>query len=783
MKKQVLFAAVATLLASAPSFAQIKTLKDNFIPLSISDNGTVCGTYGQDMPYYLWSSQNEDLTNIGGSYNGQYSSGHGSISADGNYVSGVAMTKYITSNELQRKSYTEKYTFNDIVKTGTGYISVGKTNDNKGIVMINTGYDTKWISKTMELPVNKVCSLNNQVGIAVGDGGLYQVTLNAGYTWSDKYEHPGKDDDVDKFVAVDFSGEFYGAAAAILADGSGALYYSENGAETWSAATGWEGHPADICHASDKKFYMVTEEGRIYTSEGAGEWTQCGDLGKALKAVSFADTEKGIVVGDNIIAVTTDGGTTWTEIEAYTSGTWLSAVWNGDDVYVAGKGEAIIYSADNGKTWEQINTDMADTEGSINSIIYDGDELYACGTSSTFYLKLSEPKETQVCEMARYDRSCDTWKPLGYFATFEFKASGGYCVSGDGKTVGGNSYAIRDAESFNSRNVAVAAIWNEEEDKLTELPGLYQEKKRNARVDVLNADGTIAAGYQDIDGLWVASVWKKENGVWGDGLILFKDPEVGMTDYMNVMQQCSSISPNGKWIGGYGMYIPTGPLSYTSEGDDTDTHELSEPYIWSEEAGVIQLGMLENAPSAEGFYGAVKGITNDGSVAFGFFQTTMPGIEIWGVPFIWTKENGMRDLNDWIAEKYNVDLEGYRIYTVEDLSDNGQYLVCSIRKDSEFGACVIDLNAEGTGISLGETAADNSVRIYPNPVSDMIHIDLNSAENVKISLYGLTGNVVKTAAESGTTATMNVTDVPEGIYILVVDNGKNKTVRKMHITH
>lgn len=170
-------------------------------------------------------------------------------------------------------------------------------------------------------------------------------------------------------------------------------------------------------------------------------------------------------------------------------------------------------------------------------------------------------------------------------------------------------------------------------------------------------------------------------------------------------------------------------------------------------------------------------------MAFGTFQTTMPGIEIWGVPFIWTKEDGMRDLNDWITEKYNTDLEGYRIYGVSDLSDNGQYLLCYIRKDYDFGACVIDLNAEGTDISLGETAADNSVRIYPNPVSDMIHIDLNSAENVKISLYGLTGNVVKTAAESGTTATMNVTDVPEGMYILVVDNGKNKTVRKMHITH
>lgn len=782
MKKQILFAAVATLLASAPSSAQIKMQKDNFIPLSISNDGTVCGTYGQATPYFLWSSQDGNMTDIGGSSNGPGSAGNGVISADGKYISGVAHTILKPDTELKRKSYIEKYTFNDIVRISGGYVAVGKTEDNKGVVIRNSGYNAKWNFANMESAINSICFLNNDVGIAVGDNALYQVTLNSALSWSDEYEHPGKDDDVDKFVDVDFSGEFYGAAAAILADGSGALYYSENGAETWSAATGWEGHPAAICHASDKKFYMVTEEGRIYTSEGAGEWTQCGDLGKTLKAVSFADTEKGIVVGDNIIAVTTDGGTTWTEIEAYASGTWLSAVWNGDDVYVAGKGEAIIYSADNGKTWEQINTDLADTEGTVNSIVYNGAEFYTCGTSSTFYFRQFESAETEICQMARYDRSADEWTPLGYFATMGTSASGGYCVSGDGKTVGGNSYAMINDNSFNSKSISVAAIWTEEDGKLTELPGLYQERKTMARVDVLNADGTIAAGYQDIDGMWVSSVWKKENGVWGDGVILFKDNEVGLADYKNVMQECSCVSPNGKWVGGYGLYIPTGPLAYAADGT-ADEHLMNEPYIWNEETGVIQLGMLENAPAKDGYYGLVNGVSDDGSMAFGTFQTTMPGIEIWGVPFIWTKEDGMRDLNDWIAEKYNADLDGYRVYTISDVSDNGQYLVCSIRKGSESGACVIDLNAEGTGISLGETAADNSVRIYPNPVSDMIHIDLNSAENVKISLYGLTGNVVKTAAESGTTATMNVTDVPEGMYILVVDNGKNKTVRKMHITH
>lgn len=428
------------------------------------------------MPYYLWSSQDGNMTEIGSTSNGPGSSGNGIISADGNYVSGIVRTTIKPITELQRKSYVDKYTFTDIVNINGGYIAVGKTEDNKGIVIRNTGFNTRWNPTNMDSPINTICFLNDYVGIIAGDNGFYQTTISSGSWWADEYEHPGKDDDVDKFVAVDFSGEFYGAAAAVLADGSGALYYSENGAETWSAATGWEGHPAAICHASDKKFYMVTEEGRIYTSEGAGEWTQCGDLGKALKAVSFADTEKGIVVGDNIIAVTTDGGTTWTEIEAYASGTWLSAVWNGDDVYVAGKGEAIIYSADNGKTWEQINTDLADTEGTVNSIIYNGKELYTCGTSSTFYFRQSEATETQIREMARYDRNADEWTPLGYFSPMGESGSSGYCVSGDGKTVGGNAYVIRNADSFKFKNVAAAAIWNEEDGKLIELPGLYQEK-------------------------------------------------------------------------------------------------------------------------------------------------------------------------------------------------------------------------------------------------------------------------------------------------------------------
>lgn len=66
--------------------------------------------------------------------------------------------------------------------------------------------------------------------------------------------------------------------------------------------------------------------------------------------------------------------------------------------------------------------------------------------------------------------------------------------------------------------------------------------------------------------MWTSSVWKKENGVWGDGIILFKDKEVGLADYKNIMQMCSCVSPNGKWVGGY--------------GNDASYYETAEDQKW-----------------------------------------------------------------------------------------------------------------------------------------------------------------------------------------------------------
>lgn len=117
------------------------------------------------------------MTDIGGSSNGPGSAGNGVISADGKYISGVAHTILKPDTELKRKSYIEKYTFNDIVNVNKGYIAVGKTEDNKGIVIRNTGFNTRWNPTNMDSPINTICFLNDYVGIIAGDNAFIKLPL------------------------------------------------------------------------------------------------------------------------------------------------------------------------------------------------------------------------------------------------------------------------------------------------------------------------------------------------------------------------------------------------------------------------------------------------------------------------------------------------------------------------------------------------------------------------------------------------------------------------------
>ena len=74
-------------------------------------------------------------------------------------------------------------------------------------------------------------------------------------------------------------------------------------------------------------------------------------------------------------------------------------------------------------------------------------------------------------------------------------------------------------------------------------------------------------------------------------------------------------------------------------------------------------------------------------------------------------------------------------------------------------------------------ADDAALSVYPNPAGDLLHIELSVAEIANVALYDLQGRVVETrhgTSLQGETATVNLQNVPAGVYLLRVRDAEGK---------
>ena len=75
---------------------------------------------------------------------------------------------------------------------------------------------------------------------------------------------------------------------------------------------------------------------------------------------------------------------------------------------------------------------------------------------------------------------------------------------------------------------------------------------------------------------------------------------------------------------------------------------------------------------------------------------------------------------------------------------------------------------------------DAALTVYPNPTDDLLFVELRGAEIARVALYDLQGRMVTGAGahagapQQGTTATMNMRNVPAGVYLLRVTAADGK---------
>ena len=75
---------------------------------------------------------------------------------------------------------------------------------------------------------------------------------------------------------------------------------------------------------------------------------------------------------------------------------------------------------------------------------------------------------------------------------------------------------------------------------------------------------------------------------------------------------------------------------------------------------------------------------------------------------------------------------------------------------------------------------DTNLSVYPNPTDDILYIELTGAGIANIALYYLQGRVVETghAPSLRGTATINMRNIPAGVYVLHVTDGEGKEYRQ-----
>lgn len=339
-------------------------------------------------------------------------------------------------------------------------------------------------------------------------------------------------------------------------------------------------------------------------------------------------------------------------------------------------------------------------------------------------------------EMARYEVATGQWTPLGSLGfIIDGTVSGGFTISGDGTTVAGNSWA--DTTGGNAYAHAVA--WNAVEG-LMDLGSLFDDSAKSTRANASSGDGSLIVGWQDFNGPWKSAVWRKNpaGGYFPNEYILI-DTTGDPADEYNQMGECSAVSADGVWIGGYGDYANN-----------------YQPWIWSEDSGIINLGSLPNVGN-----GYVSSMNADGSVVVGWFDGML-----WGdpqTPFIWTQANGVQELNAYINTVLGYTTDNYQVYTADLISPNGAYI-------AGYGVDILNATyftyrvslVPSTGIK--ETTA-SALTVYPNPATDLIAIE--NTGKATVSITSAEGLLIYKSEINGKQV-VDISNFAAGVYLISV---------------
>lgn len=219
----------------------------------------------------------------------------------------------------------------------------------------------EWVPQSSGTPqtLYGVFFLSGDAGYVCGAGGIVLKTTDGGSGWQDVSPlNP----------PADWQGiHFFSADEGIIAGSGGAMLRTTDGGASWSpASSGVSDNLYGVSFAGDNGICGGAGQTLLYSTDRGHSWqvSQTGFFGGGFRGVRMLSPEIGFAGGENSIfqplaAATVDGGTTWTFTPFYLGnnegrlygidytdafrGYAAAATWNGEG--------AIALTTDGGQTW------------------------------------------------------------------------------------------------------------------------------------------------------------------------------------------------------------------------------------------------------------------------------------------------------------------------------------------------------------------------------------------------------------------------------------------------
>jgi len=162
-----------------------------------------------------------------------------------------------------------------------------------------------------------------------------------------------------------------------------------------------------------------------------------------------------------------------------------------------------------------------------------------------------------------------------------------------------------------------------------------------SRAWAVSGDGSVVVGGADVGGIEQAFRWSAETGIVGLGSL-----PGGLGESV-----ARDVTPDGSIIVGQSRVAHGGEM-------------YREAFLWTAETGMIDFCDL--AFCAVGIFGDVLAVTDDGRTAVGYANTG---------PVIWHDDTGMRGLTDYLVVDLGLDLRGWHLDEVRDISGDGNAII------------------------------------------------------------------------------------------------------------